>query len=323
VNNKPGVSNDTRERVLDVVEELGYIAPTRLPLLSSKVSHLGAVVRRTGYPLTSDPFYGEIFQGIEKTCHDYQISVAFGILDYNQNGLRSRPALLRDERIGGLVILGAVPCEIIELLWQDAQLPMVLVDNDFPLCPWDTVMMDNRNGAYLATRHLIGYGHRRIAFFGGPDHPSINERREGYEKALGEHGSSPWYVPTEDLNPGNGEQAVVDLLREQPETTAIFCANDLVAIGALQKFQQLGFNVPEDFSIVGFDDIYTVSFTSPPITTIHVDRASMGQIAAELLLGRITNLQRAAIKTTITVQLMERGSVGAPRPCSIHSAEKK
>lgn len=184
-------------------------------------------------------------------------------------------------------------------------------------------MIDNLNGADLATEHLIAHGHKQIAFLGGPDHPSINERKVGYEQAMERHHLTPQYIPTTDLNPINGEEAASKLLLQAPETTALFCANDLVAIGALKKFQGLGFKVPDDFSIVGFDDIYTVSYTSPPVTTIHVDRATMGQISAELLLGRIKYPERAVINTTIGIKLIERDSVCAPRLHTIGSASQR
>ncbi|UCC63524.1 MAG: substrate-binding domain-containing protein [Anaerolineae bacterium] len=140
-------------------------------------------------------------------------------------------------------------------------------------------MTDNTRGARLATEHLVSKGHRRITLIGGPDHPSIIERRAGYEEALRGY--------------------------------------DLRADGVLRKLQELGYRVPDDFSLVGFDDIILAQFTSPPITTVRVDRTALGQLAAQLLLGRINAPEREPIKTIVGVTLIERASVCDPRSQSI------
>ena len=174
-------------------------------------------------------------------------------------------------------------------------------------------MIDNAHGAQLAVEMLVSQGHRHIAFVGGPEHPSIVERRAGYEETLQRYDLEPSVVVTEDLEPTDGEWAATELLRQAPQTTAIVCSNDSQAIGALKKLQERGHKVPDDFSLVGFDDINLVQFTSPPLTTVRVDRQALGQLAMQLLLGRINAPDRPAIKTIVGVRLIERGSVCAPR----------
>ncbi len=115
------------------------------------------------------------------------------------------------------------------------------------------------------------------------------------------------------LEPEDGEWGIIELLQRAPETTAIVCSNDFQAIGALRKLQQLGYQVPGDFSLVGFDDITLAQFTSPPLTTIRVDREMLGQMGVQLLLERVRTPARTAIKTTLGVRLIERGSVAPPR----------
>ena len=107
--------------------------------------------------------------------------------------------------------------------------------------------------------------------------------------------------------------AVVQVLAQAPETTAIIGSNDMQAIGALKKLQELGYKVPDDFSLVGFDDITIAPLTTPPITTVHVDRLALGRIAVQLLLGRIQNPDQPAIKSVVGVSLVERASVSSPR----------
>lgn len=317
LNNKPGVAEKTRQHVLAVAQELGYVSPKRLPLSTSTVTHLGLLIRPMGKPLRANPFYADVFHAIEQTCHEFQINLSFSTLDIVNGRLRSLPALVNDNRISGIVLVGAISQGVVESVVALAQLPIVLVDNCFPRCTWDSVMIDNTRGAYVATEHLITQGHRRIALIGGPDHPSIVERRAGYEEALRQHSLSPRVVTTADLEPPDGEWAVAELLRQAPETTAIVCSNDSQAIGALRKLQELGYKVPDDFSLVGFDDIQVAQFTSPPITTIRVDRQALGQLAAQLLLGRINAPDRSVIKTIVEVRLIERASACPPRTHSV------
>jgi LacI family transcriptional regulator len=187
------------------------------------------------------------------------------------------------------------------------------VDNCFAGGAWDAVMMDNLRGAYLATEYLISQGHRHIALIGGPGHPSIVERRAGYEEAMQRHDFTPTVVPSTGLDIGDGERTVVELLRQAPETTAIVCSNDSQATGVSRKLRELGYKVPDDFSLVGFDDTNLAQLTSPPLTTIRVDRRALGQIGVQLLLGRINTPKRLATKAIVGVTLVERASVCPPR----------
>jgi len=313
LNNKPGVSEKTRKLVLDVARELGYVLPRRSPLSISPVTHLGVLNRPMTYALPANPFYSDVFHGIEQICHEGHINLSYSTLDIANGHLRSLPPLVEDERIGGIILVGALPRAAIESAVAAAHVPIVLVDNCFEPCPWDAVMMDNRRGAYIATECVISRGHRHVAMLGGPDHPSIVERREGYEWALQERGLAPALVLSADLDVADGEQAVAQLLRQAPQTTAIVCSNDSQAIGALRKLRDLGYGVPDDFSIVGFDDIDMAKLTSPPLTTIRVGRSALGQIAVQLLLGRIRVPDRPATKTVVGVSLVERATVCPPR----------
>lgn len=319
LNNKSGVSEPTRRHVLDITQELGYIPHMRVPLAPTRVTHLGLLIRPTEHPLTSDPFYGGIFHGIEKTCQEFHISASFSTLDIKNGRLRRLPAMISDERINGIVLLGALPYEVAKEIDNVAQVPIVLIDNCYPNCEWDTVMIENESGAYTATKYLIANEHQKIVMMCGANHPSILERRDGYKRAMCEHDLQPTIIeitsesPRDGLSPHDGEEGIVEILRQVPETTAVFCSNDNQAVGAIMKLRELGLEVPEDISIVGFDDVVIGKFTSPPITTIHVDRTTLGKMAVELLLGRIYNPERSVVKVVVGTKLVERLSVGLPR----------
>jgi len=171
----------------------------------------------------------------------------------------------------------------------------------------------------MAVNTLIAHGHRHIVMMAGPKHPSIIERQEGYAMAMCEHKLNPVFIKPmnkstrDSLSPSDGETGIVNILRQAPQTTAVFCSNDNQAIGAVIRLHKLGIRVPEDISIVGFDNIEIGQYTTPPITTIHVDRSSLGKIATQILLNRINNPDRALVKAIISTKLIERESVGPPR----------
>jgi LacI family transcriptional regulator len=323
LNEKPGVSKTTRQHVLEITEELGYHPTKRLPINQKNVSHLGLLIRPTENPLTADPFYGSIFHGVEIGCQEHHISVSFSTLDYFDGRLRRLPAMLKDERNSGFVLLGVLPKDVVTAIEDAICVPVVLVDNWYEGCRWDSVMIDNIEGAYAAIKYLISANHKNIVMLSGPGHPSIIERREAYKKAMYEHELQPKIIetisqtPRDGLSPIDGENGIVEILRRAPETTAVFCSNDNQAVGVIMKLRELGLEVPKDISIVGFDDVMLGKFTSPPISTVHVDRITLGRMATELLLGRIYHPDRAPIKAIIGTKLVERHSVGPPRQHSI------
>ncbi len=319
MNNKSGVSKPTRERIIEISQELGYSPNKRVPLTNTQITHLGLLIRPTEQPLTSDPFYGGIFHGAEKTCQENHISVSFSTLDIVNGHLRKPPTMIDDDRISGLVLLGALPFEVVRTIDQLTELPIVLIDNCYPNCQWDSIMIENVRGAYSATKHLIVNGHKKISMLSGTDHPSIVERQEGFLKAMQEHEYKPLIIKTKSQPPGDGlspldgQQGIIRILEESPQTTAVFCSNDNQAIGSIIKLQELGINVPNDISIIGFDNIITGNYTTPPITTIHVDRTSLGRIAIQTLINRINHPEHAVIKTIVGTKVIERASVGKPR----------
>ena len=323
LNEKPGVSETTRQHVFEITKELGYHPTKRIPVDQKNVSNLGLLIRPTENPLTADPFYGGIFHGVEVGCQEHHISVSFSTLDFFNGRLRRLPAILKDERNSGFVLLGVLPEDIVQAIEDTIGVPFVLVDNWYDGCCWDAVMIDDSEGAYIATKHLISATHKNIVMLSGPAHPSILARREAHKRAMLDHNLQPMIIetisetPRDGLSPADGENGILNVLRQAPETTAVFCSNDNQAVGAIMKLRELGLSVPEDMSIVGFDDVVLGKFTSPPITTIHVDRTTLGKMAVELLLSRIYNPDRAPVKAIVGTKLVERLSVGPPRQYSL------
>ncbi len=322
LNNKPGVGDETRQRVFTVAQELGYSHSKRAPFSNPRVTHLGFLNKTFPQDITSNPFYADVLHGVEQICHELHINLSFNTLNFTGSQLHSLPPSVKDNNINGLFVVGGgIPQEIVESLGKLSQLPIVLVDNCFPDCRWDTVMIDNWRGVRLSTEYLIDHGHRHIALIGGPDHASIVERRLSYEETIRRHNLEPTIVTPPNLSYEDGQWAVLEILRQAPKTTAMICSNDEQAVGVLRQLRKLGYIVPDDFSLVGFDDINMVQFTTPPITTIRVDRITLGQVAVQLLLDRIKFPNRPMIKVTTGVNLIERASVGPPRTYKVVPSE--
>ena len=321
LNNKPGVGEETRQRVLVVAQELGYNSSKHSHFSNAHITHLGFLNQAFTQDITSNPFYADVFHGVEQICRELHINLSYSSLRFTNSQLQSPPFLVKDNYINGLLLVGGgIPQEIAEALAKLSQLPLVLVDNYFPDCGWDAVMIDNIRGVRLSIEYLMNKGHRDIALIGGPNHPSIVERCLSYLETLRQHNLTPMIVTPPNLSPEDGQWGAKEILRLFPQTTAIICSNDEQAVGALRKLRELGYIVPNDFSLTGFDNINMVQFTTPPITTICVDRITMGQIAVQLLLDRIKFPDRPVIKVTVGVELIERASVCTPRTHKISLA---
>ncbi len=313
LNNKDGVSDDVRRRVLEVAQELNYAPSKRLPLPVVSMTHIGLLVRPLGDNLMSSPFYADVYHGVEQICSERRINLSFSSVDAVEGRVRNLPTLVGDERIGGLVLVGAMAPSVVERLAEASQLPVVLIDNWFPNCRWDSVMLDNAGGVTQATERLIDLGHTEIVFVSGPDHPSVVERRAGYSETIRRHGLTAQIIYVGELGIGEGDAAAEEIARNLPGATAVICSNDMQAFGVLRRLAQLGCQIPGDISVVGFDDVSMATLTFPPLTTVNVDRIAFGRLAVELLMSRVQSPGRPAVRCTMAVNMVERASVAAPR----------
>jgi DNA-binding LacI/PurR family transcriptional regulator len=313
LNNKDGVGDDTRKRVLEVAQELNYAPTKRLPLLVVSTTHIGLLVRPLGENLMASPFYADVYHGVEQICSELRINLSFSSVDSVEGRVRNLPTLVDDDRIGGLILVGAMAPSVVEQLAVASQLPIVLIDNWFQGCRWDSVMLDNAGGVAEATTRLLDLGHTRVVFVSGPDHPSIVERRAGYFDAMRQHNLPPQVIYVPELGIGEGDGAAEEIVKTLPETTAVICSNDMQAFGMMRRLAQLGYHIPEDMSVIGFDDVSMATLTFPPLTTISVDRIAFGRLAVELLMSHVQSPGRPPVRCTMTVSFVNRASVGSPR----------
>jgi len=314
INETHYVSPELRQRVLDAIETLHY-RPNRLAqALSRKTIPLLALI----VPDISNPYWSSVARAVQDVTdkHNYSVIVCStdGRLKREVRFLRSLSGWL-----SGLVLHPYhVTARHVNQYMGDS-IPVVVL-GDFLTARehptnWDYVGGDNQGGAQAAVEHLIGLGHQRIAFIQGPsDTPTGTRRLAGFRRALELAGLA---LDQALLIPGDytreaGRAGMTTLLDAENPPTAVFCANDLIALGALETATQRGCRIPQDLSIVGFDDIDDAEHASPPLTTIRQPPRRLGTVAAQTLLERLegrTEPCRIAIDFTLVV----RRSTAPPR----------
>lgn len=302
----------TRDRIDSAILALDY----RPNLLAKRLSTGRAEAIGLVTPEIDNPFFARLAAAVEAEAdkHGYAVNLS----STQGDPAREMAAIrrMRDGHVDGMVLITGRPDDgrLARHLVQDDK--VVLLDEDVPGVGLCRVFARNEQGAYLATRHLIEAGHRHIAFLGGPPGlMSVRERWDGFARAMGEAGLSiaPEDVHLRDYSRAFGEEAARRILARSPRPTAIFASSDYLAIGVLTAFHKAGVRVPEDISLVGFDDMPFADLLNPPLTTIRQPVARMGRIAFQLLLALMTG-QPAAPLTRLPVELITRGSVAPPPP---------
>jgi len=314
--NKAGISVNTRQRVLDAAQTLGYLLqPTHKTSARSNIDSIGVIIKTGADDLAmTHSFYGPVLAGIEEVCRRQQVHLVYAnlLVDIDNRPV-DLPRLLLEHHTDGLLLVGMQMNQAALALIQQQSAPVGLVDAYVEGDPYDAVVTDNFAGAYQATTHLIEQGHRHIAIVGSQPQtfPSIMERRAGYCQALREHDLEPyfWDCP---IWPKAAYATAFDYLCRPPSPiTAFFACNDAVAISLIRAMQEQGYQVPADFSVIGFDDVDPAQHTTPSLTTMRVDKIGMGRLAAQLLMNRIEYPAAANIRACLRPSLIERQSVAA------------
>lgn len=314
LNDKPGVGSTLRDQILAKAREMNYVPNfTARSLANSQTYTIGFFVReKKGLPSAKDPFYYEIQLGVEQAVAktDYHVSVATLTTD-----VLARPQdfrFTRERRIDGMILAGPdIPAEFIMAMLR-THIPLVLVDNRLNQTAINAVNSDDESGAYHATRYLIGRGHLRIGMIAGPQNWSSSERRvNGYHRAIAEAGLSPHISHVDRTTVDSGMKAYLELNSRQPELTGLCAANDSMAIGAMRAAQKQGRSIPDDLSVIGFDDIELAALSIPSLTTMHVPKTQIGKEAARRLLAILDDPDLLPAETIVPVNLIERESVMA------------
>jgi Transcriptional regulators len=309
INNRYGVAEETYQRVQAVIDELGYeTSLVAQSLRSHQTNVIGILV------VDLEPFSTELLKGAAKGMHD----TGFELVVYTASGLGKdtngweRRYL---SRISGTLTDGVI---LVAPSVVDAPHtgPLVAVDPHLGASHLPSVDADNLKGARMATEYLIGLGHRRIGFLAGrSDLESARLREQGYRDALADAGIpfDPNLVQAGEFRLDESAAAAARLLDQKPRPTAIFAANDLSAIETMRVARERGLSIPEDLSVVGFDNIPEAAQTDPPLTTVDQSIQRMGLEAVRMLVSLIRGEAATPLRVTLPTELVVRHSCSPPR----------
>ena len=314
LNGKGQFAPATRTAVEQAVEQLRYRPNTIARSLRTKSTQTIAFL----LPYVPDPFFVSLIGGIQQHALNHDYAILLCVTEGDPEREERYLHLLQAKQVDGALIDGPVlPATRVARFVEDG-FPIVCVDRDVDLPSVPLVQVDNRLGARRATEHLLSLGHRRIAHVSGSQLQRLRHSRErlaGYREALAAAGvgEDPRLVAAGDYTEEGGRGATRALLDAGAEFSALFAANDLSAIGAMRALAERGRRVPEDVSVVGFDDVHISAFINPPLTTVHQPAAEIAQRATELLIALIHGREVAERRHVLEPRLVVRASTSAPR----------
>ncbi|PKZ64162.1 LacI family transcriptional regulator [Gordonia terrae] len=308
------VGQQRKERVMDAIRVLEYSPNTTAQSLKRRsASAIGMVI-----PELVNPFFAMVAEGVQTAASERDLLVVQVVPGTTEQPEERQLELLKSQRIDGLVYLtgtGSMPASVYEVSRSG---PVVLVDEQIRGLELPAVVCDSRTGAREVAGHVLAQGHRDVAVIGGP--PALwtaQQRLAGYREALAAAGLAPDSVPVfrGDYKQESGRELAAVAVNATPRPTALICANDLMALGAMQYCREVGLRVPEDMSVVGFDDLPFSAMLTPALTSVRQPAREMGYRAARQLIGIIDGVdEEAAVETEVLpASVIVRSSVQPPQ----------
>lgn len=307
INKTRFVSEEVKQRVLGAIQKLNY-QPNDIArsLVKRKTHTIGIIITDI-----LNPFYTAIVRGIEDVTYKSGYSVMLCNTDEDPGKEILYIQILLEKRIDGLIISSAIQDGVHPLVSPLRQIPLVTIVRRIRGLACDAVLGDNRGGVYKGIDHLIALGHRRIGMITGPPGLSSGaERLEGYNEALRKHRipvDDRW-IKRGDFKRESGYALTQEILREGSPVTALFVANNQMAIGALQVLNEMKIRIPEDISFISFDDMEWYGLLDPPLTAVEHSPYLMGKAAGEMLLQRISKNRKNPKRVMIPSHLIIRKS---------------
>lgn len=312
--NIPGINEQTRARILEAADRLGYVYPKAksgdegaAPLAASICIVIPASAR------DSSGFFSHIQFGIESEARKHRLNTVISYYD-DSNDTYDTPLSIEEGLVSGIITLGRIGKPVFSSL-QRYNIPLIMVDHYYEDTSWDYVLSDNFTGGFMAAKYLIEKGHREIGFLGGINiSVSFFDRFHGFKKALEQSSLSimdEYFINKsyEALAVNDPTQIAAELRRMSKLPTAFFCCNDIEAITLIKGLGSIGLRVPDDISVMGFDDIDLAKNFYPELTTIRVSNELMGIRAVQRLIRVIEEKNSFREKLLLSVSLVERQSV--------------
>ena len=313
LNNKPGVSAQTRKRVLAAAEKNGYdfsrINPQTDQTPTGSIYFI--IYRKNGAVVADTPFFTELSEGVDLECKRLHYFFNVQYL-YEDDKIEETLKMLSRIGVKGLIVLGTEMKKEDVLPFLKSGIPFVLLDNYFEDLDIDSVLINNQKGAFSATDYLIrkrkkqpGYLHSSYSI------NNFEERADGFYKAIRKHGMSTSRSIVHLLTPSvdGAYSDMCELLsQDEPLADCYFADNDLIAAGAVRAWREAGYRIPQDIAVIGFDNMPICTYLEPALTTIHVPKAELGKLAVRQLHERMADLKSPPLKTEISTTLIKRRS---------------
>ncbi len=307
LNDKEGVSEELKQKIKDLAEEMGYRFNTVAKSMKEGYSYNIGIVIPERFIGEDQSFYLKFYQYITKMLEDYNYYGILQMLTEEDEKNLNLPRIYYENKVDGFIILGQISTEYIDLLTENG-IPKVFLDFYTDHSEIDSIITDNFYAVYELTNYLIKSGHKDIAFVGNiHSTSSIQDRFLGYYKSLLEHKLT---LKNDFIISDRDERgSYIDLTIPESLPTAFVCNCDQVAFNLINKLQGLGVSVPEDCSVVGFDnDIYS-TLSNPALTTVQVDIEEMAKVAVKFIIGKIKNIDKSYGRVLVKGKIVHRDSV--------------
>ncbi|EKF9984861.1 substrate-binding domain-containing protein [Vibrio cholerae] len=309
INKSRFVSDEIAERVNNAAQQLNY-APSALArsLKMNRTKTIGMLVTTS-----TNPFFGEVVKGVERSCYHKGYNLILCNTEGDNQRMKASINTLLQKRVDGLLLMcSTLEGERLDVFDRYPDIPVVVMDWGPILFASDKIQDNSLQGGYMAAKHLIECGHKEIGCITGPlIRHQAQMRYEGYKRALAEAGLGihPDWIIESDFECEGGYQAFEKLYERGKLPSALFVCNDMMAMGVIQAASQRGLRVPDDLSLIGYDDVHIAKFMTPALTTIHQPKYRLGKAAVDTLLYRLENPDTTAQVVQLEPTLVVRNSV--------------
>ncbi|EGQ9188061.1 substrate-binding domain-containing protein [Vibrio cholerae] len=309
INKSRFVSDEIAERVNNAAQQLNY-APSALArsLKMNRTKTIGMLVTTS-----TNPFFGEVVKSVERSCYHQGYNLILCNTEGDNQRMKASINTLLQKRVDGLLLMcSTLEGERLDVFDRYPDIPIVVMDWGPILFASDKIQDNSLQGGYMAAKHLIECGHKEIGCITGPlIRHQAQMRYEGYKRALAEAGIAinPDWIVESDFECEGGYQAFEKLYQRGKLPSALFVSNDMMAMGVIQAASQRGLRVPDDLSLIGYDDVHIAKFMTPALTTIHQPKYRLGKAAVDTLLYRLENPDTTAQVVQLEPTLVVRNSV--------------
>lgn len=312
LNNAPSVREKNRQKVLEAIKELNYSPNSAArTLVRGKTGIIGLTITALG-----DSVFDCIVKTVQDRLKQKGYFLAMSITDETTEATddESSNFLFQEDRVDGIIVLSPVQEDRYVAELEGKGIPYVVIDSQAEHANFPTINVDNYRGGYEATKHLLGLGHTRIAHISGQVlFLSSRERQKGFIDALAEDGLTPFLLANSQFGIRSGFQVMQDWIRSGQVPTAVFAGDDTLAIGAIQALVANGYRVPEDVSVIGYDNQYYSEEVNPRLTTISQPAVKMGEQAVFMLLDMLNHAKPSQLNLRLQPELIVRESTAACR----------